>query len=127
MSEHDDIMEAAFGLTAGDWNQPHDVRAKKVAAAILAERERCAKVVASLPLCKLTKTTAAPGDHYLTFEVGASAQRRVSVKAILSGQPPEPTIDDVPNSLPSRPTGAANASIGAPPPSDAGTNSGDAP
>jgi hypothetical protein len=34
----EDIMDVAFHLTAGDWNQPHDVRAKKVAAAILAER-----------------------------------------------------------------------------------------
>lgn len=40
----DDIMETAFALTAGDWNQPHDVRAKKVAAAILAERKRCADI-----------------------------------------------------------------------------------
>lgn len=40
----EDIMDVAFHLTAGDWNQPHDVRAKKVAQALLAERERCAKI-----------------------------------------------------------------------------------
>jgi hypothetical protein len=39
----EDIMDVAFHLTAGDWNQPHDVRAKKVAAAIYAERARANK------------------------------------------------------------------------------------
>lgn len=43
----DDILETAFALTAGDWDQPHPVRAGKVARAILAERDRCAGIAAS--------------------------------------------------------------------------------
>lgn len=40
----DEVMEIAFHLTAGDWNQPHDVRATKVAVALFARDKRAAEI-----------------------------------------------------------------------------------
>ena len=78
------IMEEARRC-AGEWNLIDAIATALLAAEQRARKEaleEAERVADDLPLCELTSTSAGAADHKLTFEIGASAQRKSMVAAI---------------------------------------------
>lgn len=83
MTEYpEDIMKAATQLAVDAYTDIFSAP-DKIAAAIIAERERCAKVAREWPLAGLVKTNDA--DPKMIFAIGAQAQARTISKAIMKG------------------------------------------
>jgi len=82
----DDIMKAADSASKDYIHNRGQSLRDVIAASLMQERERCARIAEETPLASLTSTSA-PGDpvhHRYMFEVAASAQRSSIVACIRS-------------------------------------------